>query len=333
MKISIAIPNYKRVDELRACLNSILSQTALPFEIVIHDDASPNQKAVSAVVSSYASSFSEKGVHINYVAASQNIGYDGSLRKLISESRGDYVLFIGNDDFLMPTCISEYMDVVTRCQPLMISRNFNKFHGDPPKIFGVSKFTDRLELFNSSSQAHLALRLCAYFGGLAFKRSWALSLNTDQWDGTLYYQFYLALNAYTQQGILCIPAATVAARADGPPLFGETDKSNVHIVGRYSVSAREKMWLDILKITKSHDILFQTNYYPIIQKELKVRMSFHLMEMFASSGKAELIDLMKSLIRLKLFWHPIPCFLWTVNFVAGPKARIFYSLIRRIYQS
>jgi glycosyltransferase involved in cell wall biosynthesis len=333
MKISIAIPNYKRVNELKTCLNSILFQTTPPFEVVIHDDASPNQELVSDVVAEYACKFSELGVTVNFIAASQNIGYDGSLRKLISASQGDYILFIGNDDYLMPTCVFEYLAAIEKHQPLMISRNFNKFHDDPPKVFGVSRFTDHLKFFSSSSQVNFALRLCAYFGGLAFKRSWALALNTDQWDGTLYYQYYLALNAYSKQGILCIPTPTVAARADGLPLFGETDKTKVHIVGRYSVLAREKMWVDILKITKNHDVFNQTYYHPIILKELKVRMSFHLMEMFASSGKSDLIELAKSLRRLKLFWHPIPITLWTVNFVAGRKALTFYSLIRSLFQN
>ncbi len=333
MKISIAIPNYKRVDELKTCLNSILLQTTPPFEVVIHDDASPNQNLVAAVVADYILKFSELGINVNFIAASQNVGYDGSLRKLISVSQGDYVLFIGNDDYLMSTCIFEYLDAIAKHQPLMISRNFNKFHGDPPQIFGVSRFTDHLQLFYSPSQVNFSLRLCAYFGGLAFKRNWALALSTEQWDGTLYYQYYLALNAYSSQGILCIPTPTVAARADGIPLFGETDKANVHIVGRYSVLAREKMWLDILKITKNHDIVYQTDYYPIIHNELKVRMSFHLMEMFASSSRSELIELAKSLRRLKLFWHPIPLTLWLVNFVASHKARVFYSLVRKIYQT
>jgi glycosyltransferase involved in cell wall biosynthesis len=333
MRISILIPNYKRLNELKLCLDSVLSQKTLPFEVVIHDDASPNQDDIATAISIYARKFAEQGVQFVFIPAAQNIGYDKSLRKLILESRGDYVLFIGNDDYLMPECISEYESAIATHQPLMVSRNFNKFQGDPPEIFAVSKFTEELKLFSSPLQANLALRLCAYFGGLVFDRRWALTLDTDKWDGTLYYQYYLALNAYSSRGILCVATPTVAARSDGSPLFGETDKSNVHIIGRYSVAAREKMWNDILMITREHDVRWLTNYYPKILKELKVRMAFHVMEMFSSSNKSELIDLWKSLSRLRLLWHPVPIFMWTLNFIMGRSARYFYAFVRKLYQS
>jgi glycosyltransferase involved in cell wall biosynthesis len=333
MKISVAIPNYKRLSELSFCLDSILSQKVLPYEIVIHDDASPNQVDISNAISIYIRKFSEIGVQVNFIPSAQNIGYDKSLRRLLFESLSDYVLFIGNDDYLMPECISEYQSAIATHHPLMISRNFNKFHGDPPEVYGVSRFTEELKLFSSPLQANLSFRLCAYFGGLVFDRRWALTLDTDKWDGTLYYQYYLALNAYSSRGILCIPIPTVAARSDGRPLFGETDKSNVHIIGRYSVSAREKMWSDILRITRDHDVRCATNYYPKIVQELKVRMAFHVMEMFSSSSKSELIDLWKSLSRLGLLWHPVPISMWMLNYVMGLNACYFYVFIRKLFQS
>jgi abequosyltransferase len=333
MRISIAIPNYRRLEELKICLDSILSQTVRPFEVVIHDDASPNQNEIKKIVNEYSNDFLAMGICIRFIASFENLGYDKSLRRLIHDCQGDYILFIGNDDYLMPDCISHYVSTVSELNIKMVSRNFYKFQGEGLEIYGISKFVRDMTIFSSYKDCNYALRLSAYFGGLLFDRKWALSLDTDRWDGTLYYQFYLALNSFSSGGILCIPYPTVAARSDGIPLFGETDKHKVHSIGRYNVVAREKMWRDILLISKVHDETNSTNYYPIIRHELKVRMSFHLMEMFSSSTKSELISLFMSLYRLKLIFHPVPILFWLLNFTFGRKSRYFYSYIRKRFQS
>jgi abequosyltransferase len=331
--ISILIPNYKRLSELTLCLDSILAQDCKPLEVIVHDDSSPNQKDVVALFNEYKVKFNHLGISSFLSCSEENIGYDASLRKLIELAGSSYVLFIGNDDYLMPCAIEVYRLIMVSKEPLMVSRNFNKFTGFPPKIVGVSRFSKVSVHYSKKKDAYMAFRLSAYFGGLLFKTSWARSVNTDFWDGSLYYQFYLALKAFTESGIFCVSETTVAARIDGVPLFGETDKARIHAVGRYTVEAREKMWRDVLSITSQHDLLHETHYLPLIQRELKIRMSFHIFEMFAMSSRAELIELWRSLRNLNLLYHPIPVLFWLWNFIAGRRSRYLYIAVRRYVQN
>jgi glycosyltransferase involved in cell wall biosynthesis len=55
--LSVCIPNYRRSQELSRCLDSILRQTIYPSEVLIHDDCSPNQLEIEAVINTYKELF------------------------------------------------------------------------------------------------------------------------------------------------------------------------------------------------------------------------------------------------------------------------------------
>lgn len=333
ISLSICIPNYRRPAELSRCLESILHQTLLPTEVVIHDDFSPNQHEINNLVDSYKKKFINVNVPLIYFKSTSNKGYDGSLRFLISSATSEYVFFIGNDDILMPECVSVAVATISQSRCNMYSRNFFKVTGENAKVTGKSTFCNSDTLYVESAESPaMAFRLCSYFGGLIFAREWANSLKTDIFDGTLYYQYYLALNAFISTGIYCISTPIVGALTDGVPLFSETDKSGLHITGRYAPKARAKMWSKVLEITAYFDFKQDRNFLGSIQYELKNRMAFHIMEMYCSSNRSTQIQLANELLKINLFWSPISTGLWVVNFILGAKALSLYNLIRRSYQ-
>jgi glycosyltransferase involved in cell wall biosynthesis len=315
------------------CLDSILQQSTYPNQVVIHDDCSPNQIEIDAVVNEYAPQFLKKNIVFLYFKSRQNKGYDGSLRFLISNSTTKYVMFIGNDDILMPDCISKVSTAIKQKKCNMYSRNFYKVSGADCIVTGKSTFCDRDRIFSELNDSPaLAFRLCCYFGGLVFDRSWADSLRTDRFDGSLYYQYYLSLNAFIGDGIFCISSPIVGALTDGIPLFNENDKSGVHLVGHYSPKARSKMWSDVMNITKFFDRANHRFFIKSIRKELKNRMAFHVMEMFSYSNRSTLIVLARELIKIGLFWSPVSVGLWVVNYIFQSRSILFYRFIRSRYQ-
>ena len=333
ISLSICIPNYRRPAELSRCLDSILGQSMLPTEVVIHDDFSPNQQEINNIVDKYTEKFIDVNVPLMYFKSTSNKGYDGSLRFLISNATSEYILLIGNDDILMPECVSVAKITITQVRCNMYSRNFLKITGENALVTGKSIFckSDTLYLESDVSPA-MAFRLCSYFGGLIFDREWANSLRTDIFDGSLYYQYHLALNAFISTGIYCISSPIVGALTDGVPLFSESDKSGIHITGLYAPKARAKMWLEVLDITTDFDDKNNRNYLVSIRRELKNRMAFHVMEMYCASSRKIQIQLAKELIGVNVFWSPISTGLWVINFILGAKALSLYKFIRRNYQ-
>src|SRR5579859_4313036 len=220
--ISVAIPAYSRCQELTELLQSIYEQTLLPSEITICEDKSPEREGIRRIVESWRGWFETESCSVNYHENEVNLGYDANLRKVIAVSHSPWVMLMGNDDLLMPGCIetaAQYLAATPQVR--MISRSFVMFEGSRDKPLGVSRLTryDQVFVARKSSPAML-FRTCGFVSGLIVNRPWADELATDDYDGSLYYQIYLAAVAFCESGIGYISTSIIANRAHNPPLFG-----------------------------------------------------------------------------------------------------------------
>lgn len=102
MKFSILIPAYKS-RFLKECIESVLAQTYTNFELIIINDASPED------LTSVVQSFSDP--RIRYYVNEKNCGaihVVDNWNKCLEHATGDYVLCMGDDDRLLPHCLEEY---------------------------------------------------------------------------------------------------------------------------------------------------------------------------------------------------------------------------------
>ena len=108
MKFSITIPAYK-TRFLRECIDSVLTQTYTDFEVIILNDASPED--VEGVVSSFSDS------RIRYYKNEQNVGAVNLVdnwNKCLELAKGDYIICMGDDDRLMPDCLEQYARMIEK---------------------------------------------------------------------------------------------------------------------------------------------------------------------------------------------------------------------------
>ena len=92
MKISVIIPTYNRRHTLERAIDSVLSQTFKPFEIIIVDDGSEDGTR-NWVQEAYPS--------IKYIYQSNN-GVSSARNKGIISSRGSWIALLDSDDEWMP---------------------------------------------------------------------------------------------------------------------------------------------------------------------------------------------------------------------------------------
>ena len=96
--ITFAIPTYNRAEKLRACVESIASQS--PDEIVIADDASTDSTpAVCAELS-------KKYPFVKYLRFEDRLNFTGNYRRAVLASNSEYTWTFGDDDKLMPMSVS-----------------------------------------------------------------------------------------------------------------------------------------------------------------------------------------------------------------------------------
>lgn len=109
MQFSVTIPAYKKAF-LKEAIDSILSQSFHDYEIVIVDDCSPED--IGSIIDQYA-----HDDRIHYYRNETNYGaFDvvDNWNRCLSLCKGDYVICMGDDDRLLPNCLSDYAKLIAR---------------------------------------------------------------------------------------------------------------------------------------------------------------------------------------------------------------------------
>lgn len=333
--MSVAIPAYGRCEELRELLSSIFEQTVLPAEITICEDMSPERDEIREIAEQWREKFACEGCRINYSDNPRNLGYDGNIRNVIASSTTPWVMLVGNDDLLLSRCVEYVEQYLNQNSDYgMISRTVLRFDTDISKPLGTSSLSAKDCFFQSRNSSPTMIMRCAGFvGGLIVNRDWANSLRTEEYDGTLYYQIYLAAEAYCSAGIGYIGKAIVGGRASNPPLFGSaSSEQDVHIPGSYTPKGRAKMWASVLRIAADVGARHGLDLRSAVHKELATRQSFHVFEMMAGGDRQHLRELRHELTLLGLFQHPLPQLFYWLNMLLGRNARGVYALVRKVMQ-
>ncbi|BCD68369.1 glycosyltransferase [Nitratiruptor sp. YY09-18] len=108
--ITIAIATYNRKKLLREALQSVLDQNYEQYEIVVVDDGS--EENTQEIVEEFHSP------KIRFFANEKNRGRPYTRNKCIEEARGEYILWLDDDDRLMPNILQRYVDLLNDVEPM-----------------------------------------------------------------------------------------------------------------------------------------------------------------------------------------------------------------------
>lgn len=218
-QLSVCIPSYNRPTELVEVLESIAAQGEGPWDVVIFEDHSPRGDEIESVVSGFADRY--PWLRVSFERNPQNLGYDGNLRRLIERADGEFTMFVGDDDVLLPGSLHHTVDATRHPGVGVILRAWrsaDKFSGETIEEFRY--FPDD-RVFPASPQSAAALfRRSIFISGLTIRRDAALALATADIDGTLLYQLYLVARLACSHDSYYISIPTVTRRVGGEHFFG-----------------------------------------------------------------------------------------------------------------
>jgi glycosyltransferase involved in cell wall biosynthesis len=106
MLFSVIIPAYKR-SYLSEAMQSVLAQTYSSLELIVVNDASPED------LDSVVAAFDDPRIH--YYKNERNCGavhVVDNWNICLSYAKGDYVVCMGDDDRLLPNCLEEYIKLI-----------------------------------------------------------------------------------------------------------------------------------------------------------------------------------------------------------------------------
>ena len=133
MLISVIIPTFKRGIHLLNCLNSVLQQKKLPFEVIIVDNAEDDE--AKKVVDTLKKKFNDKNIDTLFFKNTENSG--ATARNLGAlKSRGDLVAFLDDDVILDQNYYSEVESVFLKNKNTLGVQGFDT---------GTHEFKEKLE--------------------------------------------------------------------------------------------------------------------------------------------------------------------------------------------
>jgi hypothetical protein len=149
--VTIGIPTYERPAELERAVRSALDQDHRELEVLVSDDASPDP-AVGTVASKLASS----DPRVRVTRQATNLGHAGNYQWLLEEARGEYFMWLADDDWIDPGYVTRCLDALRQDRAAVLVCGQGVYYRD-----GAEVLEERpINLLDGSP----ARRLIQYFG-------------------------------------------------------------------------------------------------------------------------------------------------------------------------
>jgi glycosyltransferase involved in cell wall biosynthesis len=104
--VTIAIPTFNRASWLRDCVLAALSQTYQHFEVLVSDNASTDETV------EVLRQFRDPSLRVG--RQKSNIGLLPNWNACLAEARGEYIVFVSDDDRIAPWMLERCMALVKR---------------------------------------------------------------------------------------------------------------------------------------------------------------------------------------------------------------------------
>lgn len=118
-ELSIIVPVYNMDQFLSRCIDSILSQTFVDFELILVNDGSSDMSG--EIISRYAIS-DKRIISVNQ----DNKGVSAARNSGLKEASGKYVSFIDADDWIDEKMFSVLIDILNRSDAEIVGCNWNR---------------------------------------------------------------------------------------------------------------------------------------------------------------------------------------------------------------
>jgi len=131
VRFSILMPVYNRKEYLRQAIDSVLAQTFTDYELIAVDDGSTDGSI--ELLESYVDQIK--------ILQQHHQGPEVARNKAAAIAEGEYLVFLDSDDFLFPTALATYDQVI---------RNFDL----PPLVLGTMLFFQDGDVFPDDTTNH-----------------------------------------------------------------------------------------------------------------------------------------------------------------------------------
>lgn len=125
--VSVGIPTYNRSDQLERAVRSVLAQEDARVEVVISDDGSSD--ATGDVLDRLAA----EDARVRFVRQAQNLGHARNFGEVFAMARGEYFMWLSDDDELEPAYVRRCVETLRSDSRLVGVCGRGRYHrpGEP----------------------------------------------------------------------------------------------------------------------------------------------------------------------------------------------------------
>lgn len=159
VKYSIILPIYKVENYLEECVNSVLTQKIIDYELILVDDGSPDN------CPKMCDEFAKKDSRIK-VVHKKNGGLSDARNAGIKVAKGKYILFIDPDDYVE----KDYLEVIDKNvgdSDLLVFCYYSLWRNKKKKEFGENRILNKDEAL---SYLMADDKFCGYAWNKVFKK-------------------------------------------------------------------------------------------------------------------------------------------------------------------
>lgn len=191
--ISICILSYNRPETLDRLLKTIdLHVSPEQMEVVVCEDCSPHREEIRKIVEDFAA---KNPFQVTFHANEKNLGYDGTFCQLVKLAKGEWLVFMGDDDEFVAGAFDQVNTFLKQNPQLgYVMKSHYLIHESQQKE--VFKYFKETTFFPAGEQTYVSLfRRSVFIAGFMIKRDLAVKHLTNRFDGTMLIQLYLLAEA------------------------------------------------------------------------------------------------------------------------------------------
>ena len=179
MKLTVAIPTYKRPEFLDRCIRSILASIhSRNIEVLVMDDSMDDTN--NGVLTKYMGHS-----NVRAIKNKTNLGIDANICACIENAEGDYVWLIGEDDLFRPQSIERILPFLDKGYPFVFA-NYSYITADQRLVLRDQSVTITSESMAFDTFYDSLLWSAGFIGGCVIHRSDFLKTDYKRFIGTYY---------------------------------------------------------------------------------------------------------------------------------------------------
>jgi len=240
--LSILIPSFKRTSTLEYLLSTIPLRDDI--EVLVHSDNGPNWHEILRICEVYLI----KGLNIKYKNNSETLGLDLNIHSLLSASRSEYSILMGDDDYFLTEELNHFASSLYDCKSMGVKsllRSYFVFNSLTDSLDRFSYYSSDTTLPSSLHTLAWTFKRSVSLAGVVLHTKSATSNFTSELVGSLLSHAYLAAVATQSYPTLAIHTPFAVAR----DTWREGDY-------QFGISKNEKNFQPGKNITTSNSLAF-----------------------------------------------------------------------------